>query len=82
MVAERLQCGVSDECGCPEEEWDIHGIYAIIHIEPDGGGHIFLDAGEWEADKLVDSKNIEQLRIAAIEWVESLSLEQQTKEEI
>lgn len=44
----------SDECGCPEEELIIGMFCVIIHLEPDGGGHIFIDCGDWEDEKLVE----------------------------
>lgn len=68
-----LHQGTSDECGCPEEEWVIGMLHTTIHLEPDGSGHIFLDGGDWgEDEKLVDCDGIEDLRVKAAEWVDSL----------
>lgn len=72
-----LLCGrESDECGCPEEEWDMLGVHTIIHLEPDGTGHIFLDGGDWDDEKLIDCQNIPQLRLKALSWVNSLPKEE------
>lgn len=63
----------SDECGCPEEEWNIGMLHVTIHLEPLKGGHIFLDGGDWgEDEKLVDCDGIEDLRAKAVEWVQSI----------
>lgn len=72
MIAERLSVGASDECGCPEEEWDINGVFTTIHLEEDGGGHIFIYCGDWEFEKTVEASTMPALRAAAIEWVRSL----------
>lgn len=63
----------SDECGCPEEDWIIGVLYTTIHPEPDGSGHILIDCGDWEDERLVPTKSIEELRVAAVSWVESIS---------
>ncbi len=62
----------SDECNCPEEDWVIGMIYTTIHMEHDTGGHIFLDCGDWQDEKLVDCDSMDQLRVAAVNWVMSL----------
>lgn len=71
---ELIKSSQSDECGCPEEDWIIGMLYATIHIEPDGGGHIFIDSGNWEDGKLVPTKSIEELKVAAAKWVESFRI--------
>ena len=72
---EFIEARKSDECGCPEEDWVIGMLYVTIHIEPDNSGHIFIDCGEWQDEKLVPTKSIEELRMSAVDWVESLPVE-------
>lgn len=62
----------SDECGCPEELWRVHGIDALIHFEEDGSCDILLFAGDWEAEGRVEAENMAQLRAQLFEWVEGL----------
>lgn len=64
----------SDECDCPEEDWIIGMLYVTIHMEKDGGGHIFLDCGDWDDEKLVECSCIEELRIKAVDWVNSFKV--------
>ena len=75
MAAELIAKGVSDECGCPEETWNINGIDVLIHLEPDGRGEIFLDAGGWQNEKIVDCCGIDHLLQQASAWVRSLPCE-------
>ena len=75
MAAELIAKGVSDECGCPEETWNINGVDALIHLEPDGRGEIFLDAGDWQDEKIVDCCGIDNLLQQACAWVRSLPCE-------
>lgn len=70
-----VESRVSDECGCPEEDWLINGIHATIHMEPVSGGHIFLDCGIWEDEKLVEAKSIEELRAAVKDWCFSIPID-------
>ncbi|MBB1291006.1 MULTISPECIES: hypothetical protein [unclassified Pseudoalteromonas] len=71
---ELVSVGKSDECGCPEEEWVIFMVCVTIHLEPVTGGHIFLDTGDWQDEKLVNCQNIEQLRVAAVDWVNNMPI--------
>ncbi len=71
---EFIESRKNDECCCPEEDWIIGMLYTTIHIEPDGSGHIFIDSGNWEDEKLVPTKSIEELRVAAVNWVESFPI--------
>lgn len=71
---EFIESRLSDECGCPEEDWIIGMFYTTIHIESDGSGHIFIDRGDWEDEKLVPTKSIEELRVAVVNWVESFPI--------
>lgn len=65
----------SDECGCPEEDWVIGNLYVTIHLEPESGGHIFIDCGDWQDEKLVDCNSIEDLRLKAEEWTNSFPVQ-------
>lgn len=58
----------SEECGCPEEDLLIGLCFFTIHLEEEGGGHIFLDMGDWDDEKLVDCKDMEDLRSKAHLW--------------
>lgn len=71
FVGERL----SDECGCPEEDWIIGMLFVTIHLEPDNSGHIFIDCGDWDDEKLVNTNGMEELRIAAENWVKSFPID-------
>ncbi len=76
MTNIKLRAGHSEDCGCPEEDWEINGLFTTIHLEPDGTGHIFIDSGEWEDEKLVDAKTMPELRQAAINWVGSIPVDE------
>lgn len=67
-----IETRVSDECGCPEEDWIIGAMYTTIHMEPVSGGHILIDCGDWEDEKLVECENMDQLRLKAVEWINSI----------
>jgi hypothetical protein len=72
---EFIESRKSDECGCPEEDWIIGMLFVTIHIEPDGSGHIFIDCGDWEKEKLVPTNGIEELRLEAETWASSFPIE-------
>ena len=74
MNAVLLQERTSDECGCPEEDWDIDGVCVTIHLEPDDSGHIFLDTGDWDDEKLIECNGIEDLRKKAMSWIGELPI--------
>jgi len=64
---------LSDECGCPEEDIIIGNLFFTIHLEEDSGGHLFLDLGDYEEERLVDCDGtIEGLRQKAHEWAEEI----------
>ena len=64
----------SDECGCPEEEWEIGMFLVIFHLEPNGSGDIFIDCGDWEMERNVSCKDLNELRAQAESWVNSFSI--------
>ena len=72
MLCELIQQRPSEDCGCPEEVWDMNGICVVIHLEEDGSGHIFLDAGDWDDEKLVECTGIIDLKNKAERWVAAL----------
>lgn len=72
---ELLRVGKSDECGCPEEEWDINGVFTTIHLDGDGSAGIFVSGDSWEDEKLVTCNNMPDLRRLAQEWIYSLQAE-------
>tara|TARA_R110001583_G_scaffold34982_5_gene116929 strand:- start:5967 stop:6215 length:249 start_codon:yes stop_codon:yes gene_type:complete len=63
-VCERL----NKDCGCPEEDWIMNGIYITIHAEPEGQGTMIADFGEWEEEQLVEASGLEDLRQLAETW--------------
>jgi hypothetical protein len=65
----------SDECGCPEEDWIINLLFVTMHLEPDNSGHIFIDCGDWDDEKLVECNSIEELRVKAAEWANSIPID-------
>jgi hypothetical protein len=75
--ATRLTVTKSDECGCPEEEWDIDGVFTTIHLDEDGGGGIFISGDGWEDEKLIPNcTSMRDLLAAAIEWISTLPKEE------
>lgn len=67
----------SEDCGCPEEEWEMNGLFVIIHLEADGKGHAFIDCGDWEDEKLFDVETMPALREAARQWVNTIPVSEQ-----
>jgi hypothetical protein len=43
-------------------------------MEPDTGGHIFIDCGDWDDEKLVECNTMEELRLKAVEWCDSFPI--------
>lgn len=66
--------GVNDECGCLEEVLDMHiGLEITIHMEPDGTGDMFIDAGDWQEEiNALECKSIEDLRVEASRYASRL----------
>lgn len=71
MIARRQ----SEECGCTEEEMVMRNVHVIIHMEPNGDGEAFLDAGdwvdEWHFESCADIDDLRQRtwdRISAMPW--------------
>ena len=53
----------SEECGCPEELWQVDGLVYLIHMEAAAGtGEVFVFAGDWEAEHSVQAPTIDHLR--------------------
>ena len=67
-----VRTGVSEECGCPEEEFIYKNICVMIHYEEDGSGHIILDAGDWEQEHFIQISSFDELRQKAIDIIDSL----------
>lgn len=68
LLAERA----SEDCGCPEQDWDLGGVFTTIHLEDGGSGHILFDNGDWDAEKLVECDGMCDLLGQAIAWRNSL----------
>lgn len=65
---------LSDDCGCPEEEWIIHGLFVAIHLETDGTGHAFIDCGDWEDERLFNVTTMPELRAQTVNWISSIPI--------
>ena len=64
---------LSDECGCPEEEYTIGLCYIIAHLEPDNSVHLFLDMGDWNEEVMRHCDGtVEGMRLAAINWAKEI----------
>lgn len=70
-----LACVPSEECGCPEEVWQIDGIEAVIHFEANGSSEMFLFCGDWEGERSVLCQGMPDLRAALFAWVAELSVD-------
>lgn len=68
LLAERP----SEDCGCPEQDWDLGGVFTTIHLEEDGSGHILFDNGDWDAERLVKCSGMTDLLQAAVDWRNTL----------
>jgi hypothetical protein len=71
-----IESRLSEDCGCPEQDWVINGIYTTIHLEEDGGGHILLtDDGGDGPEKLTPCDGIGDLLEKAKDWIATLTIE-------
>ena len=67
---ELLACVPSEECGCPEEIWQIEGIIVLIHMEEaDGIGEGFFFGGDFEYERRFECSNMNGLRAAMFNWL-------------
>lgn len=64
-----------EECGCPVEEWIYCGITLSIHFEADGSLDVYADTGDWDRDFTLRAKTLDEGRIEAWAWVDSLPTE-------
>ncbi len=67
----RLIAGANQECGCPEEEWQLeNGAPLLIHFEADGTAEVVLSFFEDQdlGTTLHDIPDMAALREAAIDW--------------
>lgn len=58
----------SEECGCPEELWQIDGLYLLFHFEEDGSSDAFIFAGDWEAETNLEARSLNDLRSKSFQW--------------
>ena len=72
MENNMLDSRPSEDCGCPEEDWVLSGLFVTIHLEEDGSGHIMMIGECSETEKLVACNGIEDLRHQAAEWAKEL----------
>jgi hypothetical protein len=55
----------SEECGCPEEVWQIDGAIYLIHLEAEAGtGEILQFLGDDDQEITVAAHNLDTLRAA------------------
>lgn len=58
----------SEECGCPEEIWQIDGVIVLIHFEDDGTSEMFVFYGDGEFEaSFRDCENMNALRAKMFE---------------
>ncbi|MHA3913884.1 hypothetical protein [Halovulum sp. GXIMD14793] len=62
----------SQECGCPEEIWQIDGMELLFHFEADGTSEAFLFAGDWEEETTLNARSLDDLRAKAFQWLADL----------
>ncbi|WP_306131011.1 hypothetical protein [Roseovarius sp. MMSF_3350] len=70
-----LESGASEDCGCPEELWQIGNLAVLIHLEADGDGHVIVYGGDFEYERNVSCRGIEDLRVKAKQIVEGFPVE-------
>jgi hypothetical protein len=68
--------GPSEECGCPEEQWVIHGALVTIHGEGDGTGHVHVDYGDWDHEIWTETDDLGVMKQMAIDYIEALPSEE------
>lgn len=68
----------SEDCGCPEEVWSIHGIIYVIHFESDGSGELTSFEGEDDAQQTPydDVQDMNHLRVKMFEYHAALIVEE------
>ena len=69
---ELIESRRNEDCGCPEEEWNMCGLVVTLHGEGDGTGHVLIDAGDWDDEFVVSSDDMEFMRNRAREYVKAL----------
>jgi hypothetical protein len=67
----------NNHCGCPEESLLMsNGLIILIHLEPDGSGEMFVDAGDWDDEiHICDVGSLDNLRYKACLYAASQSKE-------
>jgi hypothetical protein len=70
---ETLERAYADEdCGCPVEDWLLHGVSLNIHAEADGSVSAYADTGDWDHVIPLKATTMEAARAEAFAWVEAL----------
>lgn len=75
LAVEDIRPGVNPDCGCYEEQCLIWPFEVILHLEDDGTGDAFFDGGDCEFEMNFPATTIEELRAAALGFVQSLPME-------
>lgn len=76
MYTEIIENRINEDCGCQEQHLNIGLIDTVIHIEPNGTGEAFFNAGDWEQEvSFPTCDNIDDLREQAEEYILSLPVE-------
>lgn len=67
---------INPNCGCLEEHYSVGMIDVVIHLEPNGSGEAFLNAGDWE-EELTWKKchTLEILKEKVAKYIESLPIQ-------
>lgn len=73
MSNQLFVCSYADEeCGCPVEEWIVHGVDVTLHFEADGTMEAYLDAGDWDLNLPLFAATMEDAREQTFTYIEKL----------
>lgn len=50
MGVETIACRIDKDCGCEEHDIMLNHVSAIVHLEPDHTGEVFVDFGDWQEE--------------------------------
>ena len=75
LQIEIIERRLSEDCGCPEEEWMVGSLVVTLHQEDDGTGHILLDAGDWEHDWETETGEMTEMLAEAVAYIAKLPAE-------
>ncbi len=63
-----------DDCGCPEEYWEVFGLNIHMHLNTGKPSNAHADGGDWgEAEIEVTASSHDLARAAILGWAEALA---------